>query len=539
VPTADVPVLVIGAGPTGLAASLTLSRLGVEHVLADRHAGPLHHPKAVGIMQRTAELLRGWEAEDEIRARGVPPHFCQQMLWVTTLSGEELGRTATPDPDAARDAPVSPCSAYVRCPQHITETVLRARAEAHDAARIRYGVQVAALAADDHGVTATVVDRDSGAEESLRAGWVIAADGNDSGVRADLGIGRTGRDDMGHFINIFFRAPLGPLVADRPAWSYAVLTPELIGTFVTLDGADEWILHRNLVPGERLEDFPPERCVEVVRHAAGVPELPVEIIGVHQWIMGAQLSTRFRDGRIVLTGDAAHRTTPDGGVGMNTGIASAHNAAWKVGAVAAGWAGPALLDTYEEERRAVAQRNVDYSAGRGEGMTRMAEAVRAGDLDTLRAGIAARGAMGTRQGMDLGYTYASAAVVPDGTDPPALEDQMRDYVPTARPGARAPHVPLGDGRSTLDLFGAGMVLLAGSSGDAWVRAARDVAADVPLEAHTPHAAAADGAFESAYGIGADGAVLVRPDGFVAWRSAGASPEPDRELGRALGAVLAR
>ena len=323
----EVPVLIVGGGPCGLAASLTLSQLGVVHVLVERHATPLHHPKAVGVMQRTAELLRGWGAEEEMRARGVPAEFGGQMVWTTTLAGEELGRTLTPDPDAGVSDPPSPTSA-LRCPQHITEAVLRDRAAAHQVAELRYGSEIGEVSHDETGVTATITDRLTGTESKIRADWVIAADGNGSGVRAALGIGRSGQGDMGHFINAFFRAPLGPLIAERPAWSYAILNPDVIGAFVTLDGADEWILHRNLVAGERVEDFPAERCVEVVRQGVGVPDLDVDVIRVGSWIMGAELTNGFRDGRILLTGDAAHRTTPDGGVGMNTGIASAHNVAW-------------------------------------------------------------------------------------------------------------------------------------------------------------------------------------------------------------------
>jgi hypothetical protein len=341
---------------------------------------------------------------------------------------------------------------------------------------------------------------------------------------------------MGHFVNVFFRAQLGPLVAERPAWSYAVFTSELAGAFVTIDGGNEWIMHRNLDEGERVEDFTPERCVEAVRAGTGLPELNVDVLSVRSWIMGAELSDRFRAGRIVLTGDAAHRTTPDGGVGMNTGIASAHNVAWKVGAVAAGWAGEPLLDTYEQERRAVAQRNVDYSAQRGEGLIKMALAIRAGDLDTVREAIAARGAMGTRQGMDLGYTYESAAIVPDGSEPPAVENPMRDYVQNARPGARAPHLWLEDGRSTLDLFGEGMVLITGAGGEAWARAANDVADGTPL---TTQALPDGGRPAELYGLGPDGAVLVRPDGFVAWRARSAPSDPAAALRDALATALAR
>ena len=446
----ETPVLIVGAGPCGLAASLTLTQLGVEHVMVERHAKPLHHPKAVGVMQRTAELFRAWGVEDAIRARGA----------------------------SLRAPPRQPCGNAV----------------------------------------------------------VIAADGNGSEARTALGIDRSGLGDMGHFINVFFRAPLGPLVSERPAWSYAVMIPELLGAFVTLDGGNEWLLHRNLTADEKVEDFPPERCADIVRLGAGLPDLDVDIHGVGSWIMGAQLSDAFRAGRILLTGDAAHRTTPDGGVGMNTGVASAHNAAWKAAAVATGWAGELLLDTYEQERRSVAQRNVDYSAGRGEGLVKMAAAVRAGQLEPVRSAIAARRAMGTRQGMDLGYTYTSDAIVPDGTDLPDVEDPMRDYVQNARPGSRAPHLWLEDGRSTLDLFGSGMVLIAGAAGDSWARAARDVARGIPVETHVLQTG---GRCEELYGIAPDGAVLVRPDGFVAWRERSAPSDPGAALRGALGKALGR
>lgn len=531
--TTETPILIIGAGPAGLTASLTLSGLGVDHLLVDRHPGAFQHPKAVGIMQRTAELFRAWGVEDEVRARGVPREFCGQSVWTTTLAGEELGRTATPDPDTGRADPPSPTSS-LRCPQHVTEGVLRARAAEHACATLQYGFNVSSLEQDDAGVTATIVERASGEERTIRASWVIAADGNDSGVRNSLGIGREGQADMGHFINAYFRAPLGPMVADRPAWSYAVLTAELTGAFVTLDGANEWILHRNLVSGESFEQFPPERCVEVVRQAAGVDDLDVQILSVGQWIMGAELSTQFRSGRVLLTGDAAHRTTPDGGVGMNTAIASAHNVAWKVGAVAAGWAHDSLLDTYEPERRAVAQRNVDYSARRGSGMGKMMAAIRAGDLETVKAGIAARGAMAGRQGMDLGYTYTSAAITPDGTDLPSVENAASDYVQTARPGSRAPHMWLTPTRSTLDLFGSGLVLLTGEEGSAWERAATAEAGSAPLQTHVIRTEGDH--FEQLYGIGPAGAALVRPDGFVAWRTRSA-PNGDGTLRDAVTAAL--
>ena len=540
----ETPVLIVGGGPTGLAASLTLSHLGVQSMLVNKYPGPLEHPKAVGIMQRTAELLRSWVVDDEVRRRGVPREFCDRMVWTTTLTGEELGRTETVEPDDRAPEPQSPTTG-LRCPQNITESALRERAQTHDTADLHFGVEMTGFEQDDEGVTASVVTRDGGQATAVRAQYLIAADGNDSTVRNACGIGRAGDADMGHFVNIFLRAPLGPLVRDRPGWSYAVITPDVAGSFVTINGDDVWLFHVNLAAGETVEDFTERRCVETIRSAAGVENLDVEVISIKSWIMGAELSTAFRDRRVLLTGDAAHRTTPDGGVGMNTGLHSAHNLAWKVGAVVSGWAGSELLDTYETERRAVAETNVAYSARRGGGLIKMIEAVRAGDLDTVRAGIAARPA-GGRQGMDLGFRYEEGAVASDGTTPPPVDNPMAEYVQNGCPGGRAPHLWVErDGRrvSTLDVFGGGLVLLAGSDGAAWRAAAEQAAAPrhVPIEVLSAGEAgdlrAPAGRFEALYGIEPTGAVLVRPDGFVGWRAQRARAAPADDLAHALATIL--
>lgn len=540
----ETPVLIVGGGPSGLAASLTLSHLGVRSMLVNKYPGTLEHPKAVGIMQRTVELLRLWGAEDEVRRRGVPPEFCDRMVWTTTLSGKELGRTETVEPDDTAPEPQSPATA-LRCPQNITESALRDRAQTHDIADLHYGFEMTSFEQDDDGVTATIIGRDVGQTSTVRAQYLIAADGNDSTVRNACGIGRLGDADMGHFVNIFHRAPLGPLVRDRPGWSYAVITPDLTGSFVAINGDDIWLFHVNLSPGETVEDFTEQRCVEVIRGAAGVEELDVEVISIKSWIMGAELSTAFRDRRVLLTGDSAHRTTPDGGVGMNTGLHSAHNLAWKVGAVVAGWAGPDLLDTYETERRAVAETNVAYSAKRGGGMIKMVEAVRAGDLDTVRAGIAARPA-GGRQGMDLGFRYEDGALAPDGTTPPPVGNPMAEYVQNGCPGGRAPHLWVQrDGKrvSTLDAFGGGIVLLTGSDGDLWRATTEQAAAprQVPIEVLTVgekgDLQAPAGRFEALYGVEPDGAVLVRPDGFIGWRAQRAEDLATDDLAGVLATIL--
>lgn len=251
----ETPVLIVGGGPAGLAASLTLSHLGVPSMLVNKYPGTLEHPKAVGIMQRTAELLRLWGAEDEVRRRGVPREFCGRMVWTTTLSGEELGRTETVEPDDRAPEPQSPVTG-LRCPQHITESALRDRAQTHDIADLNYGFEMTGFEQDDDGVTATVSARDGSRTSAVRAQYLIAADGNDSTVREACGIGRAGDADMGHFVNIFHRAPLGPLVRDRPGWGYAVITPDLTGSFVAINGDDVWLLHVNLAQGEPSKTSP-------------------------------------------------------------------------------------------------------------------------------------------------------------------------------------------------------------------------------------------------------------------------------------------
>src|SRR5919199_286543 len=540
----EIPVLIVGGGPAGLTSSIVLSRLGVPSLLVERHPGTLNHPKAIAIMQRTAELFRLWGAEQRMRQDGVPEAWYGQMIWTTTLAGEELGRTVTVEPDDVAAEPKSPTRAF-RCPQNITEAALLACARRYGCAQLLFNTQMTGFAQDAAGITATILDRGSGEQRTVRAQYLIAADGTASGIRASCGIAQSGDADIGHFINIFHRAALGPLVRDRPAWSYSVATPELFGAFVTVNGDDLWLFHLDLGPDETPEDYPAVRCIEIIRHAAGLSDLPVEIISVKPWIMGAQISDRFRAGHVLLTGDAAHRTTPDGGVGMNTAIQSAHNLAWKVGAVVAGWAREALLDSYETERRPAAQMNVAYSRRRGGGLMAMVEAIKAGDLDAVRAGIRARSAAGSRQGQDLGYTYEAGALVPDGTALPQVEDRMRDYVPNARPGSRAPHLWLarhGERISSLDLFDAELVLLTGVSGQAWLSAAQDVARSrrVLLQAYTIGArgdlVAPDARWRELYGIEPDGAVLVRPDGFVGWRARSAGATSRTELDEAVATV---
>ena len=350
-------------------------------------------------------------------------------------------------------------------------------------------------------------------------------------MRNACGIGRAGDADMGHFVNIFHRAPLGPLVRDRPAWSYAVIAPDLTGTFVTIDGDDSGSCTSTSRPGRRRGlHRGAQRGDDPV--AAGLEDLDVEILASSPGSWAPSSRPRSATGGSCSTGDAAHRTTPDGGVGMNTGMHSAHNLAWKVGAVVSGWAGPDLLDTYETERRAVAEANVAYSARRGGGMIKMVEAVRAGDLDTVRAGIAARPG-GGRQGMDLGFRYEEGAVASDGTTPPRSTTR---WPTTCRTRARAAARPIcgcsatGSACRRSTPSAAASCCSPGPTGLPGARPPRPPPRRPDRGAQRrrggrPQAPA--GRFEALYGVEPDGAVLVRPDGFVGWRAR--PPAPRRAM----------
>ncbi|MEV0092414.1 FAD-dependent oxidoreductase [Streptomyces sp. NPDC050738] len=534
-------VLVVGGGITGLSCALFLRHHGVRCVLVERHASTSVHPRAWGWYPRTLELLRSVGVEEAVleAAEGYKDHLRQAT--VESLAGREVRAAMLPAPgDLSHLTP----SRQISLGQDRMEPIVREAALKAGAA-LRFSAELTSFErpeGPDGPVVATVEDRGSGAQRQVRARWMVAADGARSPVRETLGIGRSGLGTLQHQVSILFRADLsGPL--DGRRFSICQIENDLLhGAVLGHDdslGRGTLIVQYRPEAGESLDDFTTARAVELVRSAIGTAadgtEAEVEIIGVLPWELAALTTDRFRDGSVFLIGDAAHVIPPIGGYGANTGVHDAHNLAWKLAAVVRGEADDRLLDTYEAERRPVAEATVAQA--------QLRLAVRSGRADEEQ-----RRATLDVLSVTFGHTYASAAI--DGRRLPpfrALEEM------TGEPGTRAPHVPVivrDRPGSLLDEFGSSFVLLTSEAGLAWEKARTRAAerAGVALrgvafgDGPTDATDLSEFGWRSRYGVRADGAVLVRPDGFVAWRAEAAAVEgsdPAEVLERALLGAVAR
>ena len=357
----DVDVLIVGGGPVGLTASILLSKAGVTSLLVERHPGTALHPKARGINARTMEIYRQCGVEDAIRAAGLPPERSRFIVWTRSLAGEELERRvpARSRAEALAITPVSRCL----CAQDDLEPVLRAHAESLRPGAVEFGAELLTFAQDADGVTASV--RTADGDTRLRARYLIAADGARSRVRETLGIPMHGNAGLYRSINVLLNADLTRWVADRPAALYFVEQPDLKATFLTINGVNRWgFLINNLPLDGSSDEYTPERCAAIVRQAAGVPDLDVEILGAVSWVAAGQVAERYRRDRVFLAGDAAHHMPPTGGFGLNTGVQDVHNLVWKLAAVLHGWA--AARRARFLRGRAAALRARDHRAGAGQ-----------------------------------------------------------------------------------------------------------------------------------------------------------------------------
>ena len=524
----EIPVLIAGGGMVGLSAATFLAHHGIRSVAIERLKTSSPLPRAAFFHMRTLEMFRSVGIEQRVRAASEKDFVPEgAIIAMDAVAGRKLA-DIIPNLNEGVDA-VSPCRRLF-LNQPSLEPILRDRAR-QAGATVLQGTEIVGVRQDASGVTVTVKDVDGGNERELRAQYLIAADGGHSRVRDALGIGYDGRGAFSHSLTIYFTADLSPWIADH-AWSIIYVNNAVLGGFFRMNrAAQAGFLAVNTVGDPKADpqaacnaaaDVSEARLIELVRAGVGIPDLKVRIDGCTRWRAVADVAQKFQQGRIFIAGDAAHLMPPNGGFGGNTGIHDAHNLAWKLAAVLKGSASPRLLDTYETERKPVARFTVEQAFSRYVARTapwlqssQKTEPV-AHDFD-----------------IELGYLYGTTA----GThaDPRTT---------LGMPGSRAPHLWLtrnGRRLSTIDLTGR-FLLLAGPDGDAWMQAAAGAAQTcgrVDLDAWCVGRDFDDtGArFTKLYGLSTRGACLVRPDGFVAWRSEAAVADHAAALREALARTL--
>jgi 2-polyprenyl-6-methoxyphenol hydroxylase-like FAD-dependent oxidoreductase len=525
-PDIEVPVLIVGGSLVGLSTALFLADQGVRSLAVEHHSGTAIYPRAAQIYQRTMEIFRTVGIE-QLALEKSEEQFVQDgaVMAVDTLAGKELAWYVPNLNEGIRD--VSP-SVRVFLTQKLLEPLLKAHAE-ELGAELRFGTDMVSFEQDAGGVTAVIRERESGKSSTVRAQYMVASDGSHSRVREQLGIRLLGHGLLSKSITIYFRGSVGHLLRGRNLSVIYVYNQHLTGFFRIEKPFDSGFLAVNSLgtPEQPNMDvwtgLSDERCQELIRLSLGVEDVPITIENVMKWQATADWAERFQEGRVFLAGDAAHAMPPTGGFGGNTGVQDAHNLAWKLALVLKGKAGAELLATYDAERRPVGEFTVEQAYSRY--VTRWAP----------HLGTAGLQPMANDLDVDLGYRYRSAGVIPDGPDDGRTVEPVRET--KGRPGTRAPHLSQdGAALSTLDWFGRRFVLLAGSQGSAWSANGAEAARQAGLELDVRQVA--DPAFAEAYGITPSGAVVVRPDGFVAWRALTGEGASAATIHRVLAALTA-
>ncbi|MBX7547788.1 FAD-dependent monooxygenase [Streptomyces sp. tea 10] len=571
----ETDVLIVGSGPAGASAALALSTYGVPNLVVTRCASLADTPRAHITNQRTMEVLRDLGVEQDVIARATPQHLMGDTTFCTSLAGEELGRVRSwgndPLVQAAHDlaSPTRMCD----MPQHLMEPVLVDAAVARGT-RLRFQTEYLSHTQDTGGVTATVHDRLRGDTYEIRAKYLIGADGGRSKVAADAGLPMGGRMGVAGSINIVFDADLARYTAHRPSTLYWVLAP---GATVGGIGAglvrcvrpwNEWLIVWGYDVTAGAPDLTTEYAESVVRRLIGDDDIPVTIRSSSAWTVNEMYAQTYANGRVFCAGDATHRHPPSNGLGSNTSIQDSYNLAWKLKMVLDGTADARLLDTYTAERAPIGRQIVtraNKSIGETAPIFEALDGLSPQTPEQLRANIAARKdateaaekqrarlreAIALKvyefnaHGVDLNQRYDSDAIVPDGTpDPGFARDPELHHQPSSRPGAKLPHAWITSGTrrlSTLDAVGRGrFTLLTGIGGDGWVRAAQAQEVDIATVVIGPGQE-----YEDPYGdwarlseVSDAGALLVRPDGFVAFRHPSAAPDAEPLLTNALRRIL--
>ena len=514
----SIDVAIVGAGPTGLTAAHLCHRLGLSAVVLEQRDGPQRSPAAHAVNARTFEIWRQAGVEmHRVLAAALSPEEAGSVHWVTRLGGEVVG-TLPYERQGDEMLAITP-TPLRNLSQHRLEPLLLS-----PELDVRYGHQWVGATEGPDEVHMTASGPDGLVD--VTAKYLLGADGAASPVRRSLGIELIGPRSLQTFVMVHLAADLRPLVGGAPGVLYFVLDPASGGTFVSHGCEREWVYMHPWDPDTQpAETLTHAHGAELVRAAMTDPDVPFEVLGIGTWHMSAQVAERYRRGRTFLVGDAAHRFPPTGGLGLNTGVADVHNLIWKLAAVEDRRLPTSVLDTYEAERKPVAQFNCDQSMHNAFKLVEIPMAL--GVTDDIEESTAAMHAtlgspVGRAEvqaaianqaihfdllGLQLGHSYSGPLVLDDGTDAPTLAEPARDYEPSTRPGGRLPHAWLPDGRSTLDLVDVARPTLLVRTGsrpgpvDGW-----SVVVSCPADV-----------WDATLGLAADQCLIVRPDQHVAFR----------------------